>query len=320
MNESAPASPPRRREPFAAMLARCGGTTDARGVSVLPGGRVYGSGLVLSPDGDVIAEEFSREYGRDPAESHWLQARGSLAAPRRLEGRTAVVAVHLGAGYAHWLLEELPRWLMLEAEDASQVIAHERAAFMREALELLEQSRAVVPVARHAYYACDTLVVPPRVEIDGTLVARLNAFVRTRALPAVARREKLYITREGAARRRVVNEHALWPALEARGFAKVRLEELGWREQAALMAGAEEVVAPHGAGLANLAFCRAGTRVVEFFDNTYVNPCFGRLARAAGLEYREVLARADEGSAYRPEAGRTDIVADTGRILRALGD
>ncbi|MBC8010793.1 MAG: glycosyltransferase family 61 protein, partial [Burkholderiales bacterium] len=112
-------------------------------------------------------------------------------------------------------------------------------------------------------------------------------------------------------------------ALAARGFATVCLEELGWAEQIAVFRRARVVVAPHGAGLANLAFCAPGTRVVELVGRAYFNPVFWRLAALRGLDYRPVLARAEGGAAAgqiredRSENKR-DLTADVGAVLTAL--
>ena len=106
--------------------------------------------------------------------------------------------------------------------------------------------------------------------------------------------------------------------MAARGFVKVRLEALPWVEQVSAFARAREIVAPHGAGLANLVFCRPGVRVVEVFNTAYVNPCFWRLAALMGLDYRPVATPETEPPACVPRGNRLDIVADADAIVRAL--
>ena len=99
---------------------------------------------------------------------------------------------------------------------------------------------------------------------------------------------------------------------------KVRLEALPWVEQINAFARAREIVAPHGAGLANLVFCCPGARVVEFFNAAYVNPCFWRLAALRGLDYRPVATPETEPPACVARGNRLDIVADADAIVRAL--
>ncbi|MBY0135673.1 glycosyltransferase 61 family protein [Paracoccus yeei] len=67
-----------------------------------------------------------------------------------------------------------------------------------------------------------------------------------------------------AARLRPLTGHE--PLLEelcARGFEVVNFEHLGPLEQVAAMQGADIVIAPHGAGLANMAYARPDTTVIE---------------------------------------------------------
>jgi hypothetical protein len=78
---------------------------------------------------------------------------------------------------------------------------------------------------------------------------------------------RIYVSRSDARLRRVLNEDDLIPVLEARGFRRVVLAGLPIERQIALFRRAEAVVAPHGAGLAHIAWCQPGTKIVEFFPN-----------------------------------------------------
>jgi hypothetical protein len=68
------------------------------------------------------------------------------------------------------------------------------------------------------------------------------------------KKERLYISRQGAKHRRVLNEDALMQLLEKWGFHKVVLEDLPFREQVELFHRAEIIVGPHGAGLGTIFF------------------------------------------------------------------
>lgn len=293
-------------------------------IARLPGGRVYGAGTVLSPDGGSVARDVSTDFG-SPPDRHWLQTQDRLRAPVRIAGTTAVVAVNLGARYCHWLLEELPRLLVLAEADRPTLIAHTRTPFIRDAFALGAWRGRMLAAGRHTHFECEQLVVPGLIGRPGFPTPRMAELLQAFAAPllrhsdAAGAGERLYITREGAERRRVVNEAALWPRLEARGFVKVRLEALPWSEQVNAFARAREIVAPHGAGLANLVFCRPGVRVVEFFNPAYVNPSFWRLAAVMGLDYRPVATPEAGAPACVARGNRLDIVADAEAILRALG-
>ncbi|MEL6789825.1 MAG: glycosyltransferase family 61 protein [Pseudomonadota bacterium] len=91
---------------------------------------------------------------------------------------------------------------------------------------------------------------------------------------------KLYISRKDSARRRLVNEDTVETIFARNGFDIVTLEEKSLDEQVSLFHGAEVIVGPHGAGLANMVFCRRGTKVIELTPSAYLNPCFLDIARS----------------------------------------
>lgn len=296
---------------------------EERFMARLPAGRVYGAGMVLSADGVELARDVSSDLGK-PFERHWLLGFGRMREPARLDGVTAVAAVNLGAGYCHWLLEELPRLLCIAPGEADHLITHTTGRFAREALAARGGAERVLPTRRGAHWAAGTLLVPSLVDASGAptrgTVEQLRAFAEERGLGRTAAGwgERIYLTREKARRRRVANEAAVWAALAARGFVKVALEDLSWAAQIAACRAARVVVAPHGAGLANLVFCQAGTRVVELVNRVYFNPVFWRLAAVCGLDYRAVVAEGDGPIREEASKGGADIVVDVARVLAAL--
>ena len=283
----------------------------------LPGGRVFGPGHVLSPDGRTIARDVSPDFGK-PFEDHWLLAYKKIRPPVPVPGTTAVIATTLGAGYSHWLLEELPRLFALQPDFGGSLIAHAESARHRDALSLHGFSGRVIEPKRFAHHGCEQLIVPSIGRLTPTTVHALGQFTAPLHRPGAGSGELLYISREKARRRRVTNESELWEQLAARGFEKLYLEELTWSQQINAFRGAKVVVAPHGAGLANLVFCAAGTRVVEIFHRSWVNPCFWQLAALKGLDYRPVVLLSPEPLAQTLKANRSDIVADIAQVVAAL--
>ena len=81
------------------------------------------------------------------------------------------------------------------------------------------------------------------------------------------RAKRIYVSRDDARLRRVLNEKSFMPKLESRGFQRAILAESPIAQQVALFRQAEIVVAPHGAGLAHIAWCKPGTKIIEFFPS-----------------------------------------------------
>lgn len=289
--------------------------------AILPGGRVFGAGIVLSPDGVCLARDVSLDFGK-PSHMHWLLTYPKLPPPRSVPGPTAVIASNLGAGYGHWLLDELPRLLTLPRDQASNLIAHSQPAFSRLALHRWGWSGPVLNAERDAHFQCELLLVPSLV---GTVVqpTRRNVdlvadFAAGLGASTSPFGERIYISRATARRRRVTNEAELWPLLQDAGFAKVELEQLTWAEQISAFRHAKVVVSPHGAGLANLVFCVPGTRVIELFQRAYVHGCYWRVASLQGLDYWPLVPRGPEPLGQTSQRNRLDIVADLSQLRAAL--
>jgi hypothetical protein len=123
--------------------------------------------------------------------------------------------------------------------------------------------------------------VPPKWALD---------FLRTELMPKIVqdrpvKRTRLYVSRSDANTRRIVNEADVMNLLSGLGFSTVTLSGKSVSEQATLFASAELVVAPHGSGLTNLVFCDPGTKVIELFSPTYINPGYWALSDALGHDY-----------------------------------
>ena len=102
------------------------------------------------------------------------------------------------------------------------------------------------------------------------------------AAPSTTPTARLYVDRADGNR-----------TLENRAEVIALMEEHGFEihdpsdhdDQPAEFARAAVVVGAHGAGLANLAFCRPGTRVLECMPMDHVRPYYFTLAVRAGIDW-----------------------------------
>jgi hypothetical protein len=130
---------------------------------------------------------------------------------------------------------------------------------------------------------------------------------------------RIYISRKDARLRRVSNEAQLIPVLESRGFRAVTLRGLPIARQVELFRHAEAVAAPHGAGLAHIAWCKPGTKVIEIFPSP--DGPLGRVKNASADMWLIAMQRALAHRCYLagPLETRSDafsIPADL--LVRAL--
>ena len=109
---------------------------------------------------------------------------------------------------------------------------------------------------------------------------------KTNSYPDTARYpERIYISRNQARYRRVLNEDEVISLLSKYDFVKVVPESMSWEEQIALFANAKAIVSPHGSGLTNIMFCQPGTTVIELFSPHYIRHYYWVISQQLGLEH-----------------------------------
>jgi hypothetical protein len=218
--------------------------------------------------------------------------------------------------YFHWLFDVLPRLHLAEEGGFAEgpFFVEARRPFQRESLDRLGLlDRCLVAGPGRTSVSADRLVVPCHRIAPGRVVPGwVVDFLRERFLPNVDARpscsRRIYVSRHRAGHRRVRNEPEVVDALAKLGFVSVELECMPFEDQIRLFRDAEVIVAPHGGGLANLAFSRPGTRVVELFPATNID-LYYRLARRLRLDYRYLKSEDGARSAMGPEDYRVDTKA-----------
>ncbi len=108
----------------------------------------------------------------------------------------------------------------------------------------------------------------------------------------IAESGKLYISRLNSPQRSMVNEQAVEQLVQRHGYRVVRMEDLGFEQQIATIASATSIVAPHGAGLANMVFMPNGCDVIELIPEKYMTPLFKQLAINCGHRYSVLIGEA----------------------------
>lgn len=98
--------------------------------------------------------------------------------------------------------------------------------------------------------------------------------------------KKIYISRRDSPRRNIFNEDELIPIIKEKGFEIVVMSDFKTlQDQINLFYNADYVFSCHGAGLANLIFCKPNTKVLEVFNPNYLNPMYYVLSRLYHLNY-----------------------------------
>jgi capsular polysaccharide biosynthesis protein len=238
----------------------------------------------------------------------------SSDAPVKLS-RATWVAERVYHNYSHWLTAHLPKLLLLAARGGLDevLLPPDRPEFIDRSMQLvgLEPGTfATFDPSRPLEVAELTLLGTDRFRPE---LLRMVGDA-TPSLTSERPSRRVFISRAGAARRRLVNEEELWPLLQGAGFERVSMEELGFEEQVRLMQETAVLVAPHGAGLTNMLFCAPGTHIVEIASLGFPNPNFYALASA--MKHRYWLLPADALGDEHPL--ERDLRVDAGAVESLL--
>lgn len=296
-------------------------------VAVLPDIVVRGSASWLfTRDGRAIDGLWAKQGG-DPfralmADFDALTA-ADMESALKLQGTTLILNQIFGDNYFHFVSQILPRLALMSGEIDVRTADHVLTpsplrGFMRQwFLDLGFTADQLVPMPEKPVI-CERVVATNNPGDDNGIPAWAVEFLRERrgAMPD-AQSRRLFITRDDAPTRRLLNQDELRPLIEEYGFETVSMSGLSVTGQADLFASADVVLGVHGAALVNLVFARPGARVVELIPKNHLNPAFLSIAQTLGLAHRFVMG---SEAPYRLAAMRQDIRADLEIDPRELDD
>jgi capsular polysaccharide biosynthesis protein len=294
-------------------------------VARIPGGRVFGDGLIIAPDNQLLAD-VSIDFSVTP-ESKLANIRRDWAyyPIANIDGTVAVLSTAGAMLYYHWLFQLLPRFELIRRSgiDLSRIdyflVNSNKKRFQRESLEALGIAHKIIDSSAVGSVRASTLVVPSVPLWGGCFAPWMCEFLKSTFPPTTGSKgglpsRRLYINRRTAGYRRVLNEGGVIDLLKQFGFEQADFEVLSIQQQATVMAASEAVIAPHGGGLSNLVFCRPGTKVIEIFSPELVAGYFWKLSNQLGLDYYYVLGKglsaAREPNYAQTWNARTDIEID----------
>jgi len=205
-------------------------------------------------------------------------------------------------GYAHWLLEAIPRlWAIRNEIRQSTLLAPIEFKDLVEETLTPFNLHAVKYIPKGINFTVPRLLLPANPlenfhispEIYQQLRQHFYQYYKIDTIPS----QKVYISRKKARARKVHNEESVQKLLEKYGFISVCFEDLSFEEQIRTMASASHVISIHGAGLANILFMKPEARVLELINNSVLDSeinenfpnvtfLYYRLSAALQLNYR----------------------------------
>ena len=279
-------------------------------VAVLPNGRAWADVVttaVITSDNKLVAD-----ISMGCAEL--VITSDKLPPAEHVDGNVAFLSARWGgAAYFHWMFDVITRFDLLQRSGLIEtidkfVVNASDSSYQAETLDTLGIPQDKILESRcNLHITADKLIVPSISYNGSGAVSQWKCeylkqtFLKEQQPLNTDYSERIYISRQQASYRRIVNDEEVIKYLEKLGFRSVKLETMSIAEQASCLAAAKVVVAPHGGGLTNLVFCSPGTKVIEIFSPLYVPYCYWMISNLCGLEHYYLIGDlVDDGTPTKP--------------------
>ena len=240
--------------------------------------------------------------------------------PRRLKKIDGTVLSLLTGGggnynYWHWLYDVLPRLKLCQEIKKLELVdfflfPSLTKKFQLETLEKLQISKKkLLSSEKFRHIKTSNLIItdhPYNVTEDPHVDAQnipqwiiewlKENFISNKEIINKNYPQKIYIDRidstsNVAKYRSLVNEKEIKDILESDGYKSIILNELSFDEQVRHFNQAKSIIGLHGAGFANLTFCKSDTRVLEFKMHK-TGKVIENLAKTNNLKYDAIECNA----------------------------
>jgi capsular polysaccharide biosynthesis protein len=268
----------------------------------LPNGRVWGNKGAIITQRDEFISDLSMEFGEAKLDrsKHSIFNRLRLRKPERFHGAIAVISSPGMDVYAHWLCDVLPRLILLIKSGVLEQV--DKILLNYSELDFQKETLAILGIPKEKILNCvdeikfhlqaDRLFVPSYPNAHGTVnpwVCReVKILFNSSEINSNHHKspKRIYISRERALGRRMLNESEVFSFLEKEyKFVKVFSEDFSISEKAIIFSNAEIIVAPHGGGLTNIVFCSDGCKVVDIFPPGDFDTYFWSISNSNKLKY-----------------------------------
>lgn len=173
--------------------------------------------------------------------------------------------------YYHCLFQIAPKIWTLEkyGYDLSNIdhffLELSKFAFQREILSVLNISRdKIIDLGRYKHIEAEQLLLTPTFEKPVPWICeRIRSLFLNSSVKKINSPGKIYLSRRSARFRKLLNEKEFIKSISKFDFEPMCTDGMSIEQQAALFHGAEIVIAPHGAGLANIVFCKQNAVIIE---------------------------------------------------------
>lgn len=215
----------------------------------------------------------------------------------------SVVQGASGNNYSHWILEILPKLKMYSEnyrlDDLDYFYVPSINSFQSETLNFLGISKdKLIDSKKFRHVQAEELfIVDHPYYYEGTILEQnknlpkwIIPWLRNVFLNCEKKfnaNKKVFIDRTDSSynHNQIINNEEVFDYLNKKGFTYYKLKDLTFFEKVYLFKNAECILGVHGAGFANLVFCKSKTNVLEIRPYSYSNEIYKKISEINCLNY-----------------------------------
>jgi hypothetical protein len=247
---------------------------------------VYKNGVFL------VAETLYSEESKTYYKSSYLLKKILLGKKNQLDRtkKYLLATDYSSSGHFHWLTEALPRIFCVKDLAPDFVLLLPDTPYIRKvAMESIDwlgiSFQDVIFMKENEFYKAENLYFVSKLcrtgQMDDEIMQKINARFGSSGNCGTRR---LYVSREKAAFRKILNEKELIAVLKANDFEILYGEDFSFAEQVEIFSTCRTLLGIHGAGLTNCLFMNPQTNLIELRRNE-VNVGYWFLADCLNQNY-----------------------------------
>ncbi len=212
--------------------------------------------------------------------------------------------------YAHWLLDIVPKIKILsEVYNLKKVdyfYFSKLNRFQKETLKILKlNSIRIIDSKSNKHCLMENLIFcthpnyfkgtisDAHSNIPKWIISYLRKTFLAFADKKIEKHKKIYIDRSDSRYNhcKIINDSEIKEYLKNQGFQIIRLSKHSFKKQVSIFKSCNYVIGPHGAGLANLIFCKRKTKVLEIKNIGHPNKVYQKISKINKLKHRFIMLK-----------------------------
>lgn len=213
----------------------------------------------------------------------------------KISGLKMIATHYASHNYGHFLLDMVPL-LDFASKHSIDLIVRPLTDWQKSFFELYNIKAEKILECSERAYKLDDCIVSNRHNAVSTYCASPNHRkvysdlldrIKTKYPNVVSKKfpKRIFLSRSDAKTRILKNRDEVENILKNEGFTVIHPQEYSIPEQAVLFNSAEIIVSEFGAIMANVAFCRRGTKIIEIIPSNQKDPWSVHLCSALELDY-----------------------------------